>query len=60
MIGIEPHLTFILDMDPKEALHRGLARNSGEDRFEEFGETFQKKARDGFLELSKKFPHSVK
>lgn len=56
MIGIEPHLTFILDMNPREALKRGLARNSGEDRFEEFGETFQKKARHGFLELSKKYP----
>ena len=60
MIGIEPHLTFILDMNPKEALRRGLARNSGEDRFEEFGETFQKKARHGFIELSKKFPHRCK
>ena len=60
MIGIEPHLTFILDMSPKEALQRGLARNSGEDRFEEFGETFQKKARDGFLELSEKFPYRCK
>ena len=28
--------------------------------FEEFGETFQKKARHGFIELSKKFPHRCK
>jgi len=30
-----------------------LARNSGEDRFEEFGLEFQKKLRNGFSELSK-------
>ena len=35
VIGREPDLTLIFDMDPKVALQRGLARNSGEDRFEE-------------------------
>ena len=56
MINLEPDLTFILDMSPQEALKRGLARKTGEDRFEEFGEEFQNKARLGFIELSKKFP----
>lgn len=56
MIDLEPNLTFILDIEPRLALKRGLARNSGEDRFEDFGEEFQKKARKGFLELSEKFP----
>ncbi len=32
MIGREPDLTFIIDMDPSAALTRGLARQSGEDR----------------------------
>jgi dTMP kinase len=32
MIGREPDLTFIIDMDPAVALSRGLARGSGEDR----------------------------
>lgn len=52
MIGIEPDRTFIIDMDPDAALNRGLARNSGEDRFEDFGAEFQHKLRAGFLELA--------
>ncbi len=60
MIELEPNLTFILDIEPKLALKRGLARNTGEDRFEDFGEEFQKKARKGFLELSEKFPTRCK
>jgi dTMP kinase len=48
-IGVEPDLTLILDMDPATALDRGLARSSGEDRFEEFGLEFQQKLRAGFL-----------
>ena len=60
MIELEPILTFILDIEPRLALKRGLARNTGEDRFEDFGEEFQKKARKGFLELSEKFPTRCK
>ncbi len=56
MIGREPDLTFVIDMDPEAALSRGLARNSGEDRFEEFGLSFQQKLRSGFLDLAKQFP----
>lgn len=53
MIGREPDLTFIIDMDPKTALERGLARKSGEDRFEDFGLGFQETLRHGFLNLAK-------
>jgi len=56
MIGVEPDLTFIIDMDPDAALERGLARKSGEDRFEDFGAEFQKKLRQGFLDLAVDFP----
>ena len=56
MIGREPDLTFVIDMDPEAALSRGLARNSGEDRFEDFGLNFQQKLRQGFLDLAKQFP----
>ena len=52
MIGREPDLTFIIDMDPAVALERGLARRSGEDRFEEFGLPFQETLRHGFLALA--------
>lgn len=55
-IGVEPDLTLILDMDPEAALARGLARRSGEDRFEDFGLPFQKALRDGFHALAHQFP----
>ncbi len=53
MIGREPDLTFIIDMDPATALGRGLARKSGEDRFEDFGLPFQETLRHGFLALAR-------
>lgn len=56
VIQIEPDLTFIIDMDPDTALARGLARNSGEDRFEDMGASFQHKLRAGFLALAKANP----
>ncbi len=56
MIGREPDLTFIIDMDPGEALSRGLARRSGEDRFEHMGLPFQETLRHGFLALAKDHP----
>ncbi len=56
MIGREPDLTFIIDMDPETALARGLARQSGEDRFEDLGLDFQQKLRAGFLALAQDFP----
>ncbi|WP_208354336.1 dTMP kinase [Pseudaestuariivita rosea] len=56
MIGREPDLTFIVDMDPDIALTRGLARQSGEDRFEDMGQGFQARLRQGFLDLAQEFP----
>ena len=56
IIGREPDLTLIIDMDPDIALERGLARGSGEDRFEEFGAEFQHKLRAGVLGLLEDFP----
>ena len=68
MIGTEPDLTFIVDMDPQKALARGLARLAGhrgtpsattprpEDRFETFGLPFQTLLRDGFLALAADHP----
>ncbi|MEM1301258.1 MAG: dTMP kinase [Pseudomonadota bacterium] len=60
MIGKEPDLTLIIDMDPEAALARGLARGSGEDRFEDFGLAFQQKLRAGFLKLAREFPTRCK
>ena len=56
MIGKEPDLTFVIDMDPAAALSRGLARNSGEDRFEDFGAEFQARLRQGYLDLAAAHP----
>ena len=56
VIGIEPDLTLILDIDPEVALARGLARRSGEDRFEDFGLGFQRKLHDGFRALANEAP----
>ena len=56
MIKRDPDLTFIIDIDPEIALTRGLARQSGEDRFEEFGLEFQKNLRLGFQKLSETYP----
>ncbi len=59
MIGIEPDLTFLIDMDPEAALARGLARQSGEDRFETLGLAFQRDLRAGFLELAQSAPERI-
>ncbi len=59
-IGLEPDLTLVIDMDPAAALERGLARRSGEDRFEEMGGDFQERLRAGFLALAREFPARVR
>ena len=56
VIAKEPDLTFVIDMDPKEALSRGLARKSGEDRFEDMGQGFQERLREGFHQLVRNHP----
>ena len=56
VIGLEPDLTLVIDMEPGAALARGLARRSGEDRFEAMGEAFQARLRDGFRALAAEFP----
>ena len=56
VIRREPDLTFVIDMPPDAALHRGLARQSGEDRFEDMGLEFQLRLRHGFLDLVREAP----
>ena len=56
MIGREPDLTFIIDIDPAKGLSRALARATAEERFEEFGEDMQRRMRQGFLDLAAEFP----
>lgn len=59
VIAQEPDLTFVLDMDAGAALARGLARRSGEDRFEDLGTAFQERLRAGFQALAREFPARV-
>ena len=56
MIGREPDLTILIDMDPEEGLARAKGRQGIEERFEDFGTDLQSKMRAGFLALAQEFP----
>lgn len=56
MIGVEPDLTFLIDIDPALGLARATARAGTEMRFEDMGLAVQQKARDGFLALARANP----
>ncbi len=55
MIGVEPDLTVLIDMDPAQGLLRALSRKGTEERFEDFGEELQQAMRAGFLALAQEF-----
>lgn len=55
MIGREPDLTLLFDMDPAVGLARAKSRQTSEERFEDFGEALQKQMRQGFLDLATEF-----
>ncbi len=55
MIGREPDLTVLIDMDPAEGLSRAKSRQTTEERFEDFGQALQDQMRAGFLALSREF-----
>lgn len=55
MIGVEPDLTFLIDMDPAKGLARAKSRQTVEERFEDFGQDMQIAMRTGFLSLAKEF-----
>jgi len=52
--GLEPDITFLLDIDPREALVRRGKRGEETDRMEALGTSFQAKVRDGYLKLEAK------
>lgn len=56
MIGIEPDLTLLFDMDPALGLARAKGRQTAEERFEDFGQGFQEKCRAAFLDLAAHHP----
>jgi dTMP kinase len=55
MIGVEPDLTLLIDMDPETGLSRAKARNTVEERFEDFGASLQEAMRSGFLDLAREY-----
>ncbi|QFT92398.1 Thymidylate kinase [Roseovarius sp. THAF9] len=55
MIGREPDLTILIDMDPGTGLERALSRGGSEERFESFGASLQAQMRQGFLDLAEEF-----
>lgn len=55
MIGVEPDLTILIDMDPVEGLSRAKGRQGTEERFEDFGTSLQEAMRAGFLALADEF-----
>ena len=57
MIGLEPDLTVLIDMDPGVALARARARPDAEARFENFGLDLQTRMRAGFRALAREFAH---
>ncbi|MGQ0611228.1 MAG: dTMP kinase [Paracoccaceae bacterium] len=56
MIGQEPDLTVLIDIDAAEGLRRAVARPGKELRFEGMGLALQQRARDGFLALADEHP----
>ena len=57
MITRQPDLTILIDMDPAVGLKRAKARNTKEERFENFGIILQQQMRAGFLKLAQEFSH---
>ena len=55
MIGREPDLTILIDMDPATGLSRAKSRQTSEERFEDFGQGLQEQMRKGFLDLSRQY-----
>ncbi|SFL41274.1 dTMP kinase [Shimia haliotis] len=55
MIGREPDLTILIDMDPTEGLTRAKSRQTAEERFEDFGQALQDQMRAGFLALANEY-----
>jgi dTMP kinase len=60
LIGINPDITFLIDMDPEIALDRALNRANDEDRFENYGVSFQRQLRQNFLDLANKHSGRIK
>ena len=59
MIGVEPDLTFLIDLPAEVGLARAQSRAGAEMRFEDMGLALQTKMRNGFLALAAQHPRFV-
>lgn len=59
MIGVEPDITLLIDIDPAVGLARAQGRAGLEQRFEEMGLDMQRRMREGFLSLAARAPRFV-
>ena len=57
--GVEPDVTFLLDIEPEKAALRMRNRQAGNDRLEDEGLYFMKKVRDGYIDMTKKYDRIV-
>ena len=60
LIAINPDITFLIDMEPEIALKRALSRSTKEDRFENYGISFQRKLRKNFLDIAHKHSDRIR
>lgn len=60
MIEQEPDVTILIDMDPAAGLARAKARQTAEERFEDFGVALQEDMRAGFLALAQEFQDRIR
>lgn len=56
IVGVEPDLTLLIDIDPEVGLSRAVARKGHEQRFEDMGLDLQRRMRTGFLDLAARHP----
>lgn len=60
IIGVEPDLTFLIDIDPGLGLSRARGRQGHEERFEDMGLAMQERMRAGFLDLARSAPARIR
>ncbi|MFL2796930.1 MAG: dTMP kinase [Paracoccaceae bacterium] len=60
LIAINPDITFLIDMEPEIALRRALSRSTKEDRFENYGISFQHELRKNFLDIAHKHSDRIR
>ncbi|TCP64622.1 dTMP kinase [Baia soyae] len=55
--GLTPNRTYLLDISPEVSESRVRARGGDKDRMEQRDSSFHRRVREGYLELSTRYPH---